>query len=156
MFTNSYRLMTNFPLSISIATATQTEIMIEVNVELNVEVKPEPLPRDLAIRHKRLWVLALGTAAVWHLGTDFGEMADMIGLIACTANKSLAGGAIAKMRAKAEVLRAQIAPLEASALSKVIRRTEAACGAVLDKAVRMKELQRSWDHFLACVRVKQD
>ena len=109
-----------------------------------------------SVRNKRLWVLALGTAAAWHLDPAFGEMAEMIGMIACAGNKTLARDAIMQMRAKADALRAQIPPLPGSALTKVVRRAEAACGAVLDKGVRVKEVQTSWDHFLACVRALQD
>jgi hypothetical protein len=133
---------------------------------------PEPLPAGLPVeavdaqaespvaappvRNKRLWALALGTAAVWHLDPALGEMAEMIGMIACAGNKTLAKDAITEMRSKADSLRAQIPPLPASALSKVVRRAEAACGAVLDKGVRMKEVQASWDQFLTCVRALQD
>ncbi len=107
-------------------------------------------------RARRLWVLALGTAAVWHLDPALGEMAEMIGMIACASNKTLARDSIAQMRAKADSLRARIAPLPASALAKVVRRAEAACGAVLDKGVRVQEVQTSWEHFMACLRVRQD
>ncbi|WP_431097579.1 hypothetical protein [Polaromonas aquatica] len=109
-----------------------------------------------APRNKRMWALALGTAAAWHLDPALGEMAEMIGMIACAGNKTLAKDAIAEMRSKADSLRAQIPPLPASALSKVVRRAEAACGAVLDKGVRVKEVQASWDQFLTCVRALQD
>jgi hypothetical protein len=127
--------------------------------------EPEALPADPVVtdqadappaRNKRLWALALGTAAVWHLDPALGEMAEMIGMIACAGNKTLAKDAITQMRSKADSLRAQIPPLPASALSKVVRRAEAACGAVLDKGVRMKEVQASWDQFLTCVRALQD
>ncbi|SFU40377.1 hypothetical protein SAMN05216350_101773 [Polaromonas sp. YR568] len=107
-------------------------------------------------RNKRMWALALGTAAVWHLDPALGEMAEMIGMIACAGNKTMAKDAITEMRNKAENLRGQIPPLPASALLKVVRRAEAACGAVLDKGVRMKEVQASWDQFLTCVRALQD
>lgn len=83
-------------------------------------------------------------------------MAEMVAMIACTSNKSLARDSIAQMRAKAENLRSQIAPLQASALSKVVRRAEAACGAVLDKGVRVKEVQTSWEMFLACIKAPRD
>jgi hypothetical protein len=96
--------------------------------------------------------LALGTAAVWYLDPALAEMAELVGGIALSNNKSLAGDAIAEMRRKAAELRHQLDPLPASALAKVVRRTEAAGGAVLDKGARMRELQTSWDHFLACVR----
>lgn len=79
-------------------------------------------------------------------------MAEMVGGIACSANKSLAKDAMTEMHRKAAALRQQLAPLPASALAKVVRRTEAASGAVLDKGARMRELQSSWDHFLACLR----
>lgn len=108
------------------------------------------------VRSKRMWALALGTAAVWHLDPALGEMAEMVGMIACAGNKTLAKDAITKMRAKADTLRTKIPPLSASALTKVVRRAEAACGAVLDKGVRVKEVQTSWEHFLACVRALQD
>lgn len=107
-------------------------------------------------RNKRMWALALGTAALWNLDPAFGEMAEMIGMIACAGNKTLAKDAITQMRSKADSLRAQIPPLPASALTKVVRRAEAACGAVLDKGVRVKEVQASWDHFIACVRALPD
>ena len=113
-------------------------------------------PATPAVRNKRMWALALGTAAVWHLDPALGEMAEMIGMIACAGNKTLAKDAITEMRSKADSLRAQIPPLPASALSKVVRRAEAACGAVLDKGVRMREVQASWDQFLTCVRALQD
>ena len=106
------------------------------------------------MRSRRTWALALGTAAVWYLEPALAEMAELVGGIACSANKSLTRDAMAKMRAKAAELRQQIGPLPASALAKVVRRTEAASGAVLDKGARMKELQTSWDHFLACLRSK--
>ncbi len=127
------------------------------------EALPEALPADRAattdappVRNKRLWALALGTAAVWHLDPTLGEMAEMIGMIACAGNKTMAKDAITELRSKADSLRAQIPPLPASALSKVVRRAEAACGAVLDKGVRVKEVQASWDQFLTCVRALQD
>ena len=101
---------------------------------------------------KRVWALALGTAAVWYLDPALAEMAELVGGVALSNNKSLARDAIAQMRRKAAELRSQIAPLPASALAKVVRRTEAAGGAVLDKGARMQELQASWDHFLACLR----
>lgn len=101
---------------------------------------------------KRAWALALGTAAVWYLDPALVEMAELVGGIALSNNKSLAKDAIAELRRKAADLRCQIGPLPASALAKVVRRTEAAGGAVLDKGARMKELQTSWDHFLACLR----
>lgn len=101
---------------------------------------------------KRAWALALGTAAVWYLDPVLVEMAELVGGIALSNNKSLAKDAITEMRRKAADLRRQIGPLPASALAKVVRRTEAAGGAVLDKGARMKELQSSWDHFLACLR----
>jgi len=101
---------------------------------------------------KRAWALALGTAAVWYLDPLLVEMAELVGGIALSNNKSLARDAIAEMRRKAADLRHQIGPLPASALAKVVRRTEAAGGAVLDKGARVKELQTSWDHFLACLR----
>ncbi|GAB3470494.1 hypothetical protein [Polaromonas eurypsychrophila] len=101
---------------------------------------------------KRVWALALGTAAVWYLDTLLLEMAELVGAIALSDNKSLTKDAIAELRRKAADLRCQIGPLPASALAKVVRRTEAAGGAVLDKGARLKELQTSWDHFLACLR----
>jgi hypothetical protein len=101
---------------------------------------------------KRVWALALGTAAVWYLDPVLVEMAELVGGIALSNNKSLARDAIAEMRRKAADLSRQIGPLPASALAKVVRRTEAAGGAVLDKGARVKELQTSWDHFLACLR----
>lgn len=117
---------------------------------------PELLPAEAVsaqadappARNKRLWALALGTA--------LGKMAEMVGMIACAGNKTLAKDAITEMRSKADSLRAQIPPLPASALLKVVRRAEAACGAVLDKGVRMKEVQANWDQFLTCVRALQD
>jgi hypothetical protein len=103
-------------------------------------------------RDKRVWALALGSAAVWYLDPVLAEMAELVGGIACASNKSLVKDAIADMRLKADALRQQVGPLPASALSKVLRRTEAASGAVLDKGARLKELQTSWDDFLACLR----
>jgi hypothetical protein len=120
-------------------------------VDAQAETPPAP-----PARNKRMWALALGTAAVWHLDPALGEMAEMIGMIACAGNKTMAKDAINEMRSKADSLRAQIPPLPASALLKVVRRAEAACGAVLDKGVRMKEVQTSWDQFLTCVRALQD
>lgn len=107
-------------------------------------------------RRRRIWALALGTAALWQIDPAFAEMADMVALIACAGNKSLAKDAIVKMRAQADELRARIAPLPASALAKVVRRAEAACGAVLDKGVRVREVQNSWELFEACVRAPRD
>lgn len=109
---------------------------------------PAPAPGQ----PKRAWALALGTAAVWYLDPLLLEMAELVGGIALSNNKSLAKDAITEMRRKATDLRRQIGPLPASALAKVVRRTEAAGGAVLDKGARLKELQTSWDHFLACLR----
>lgn len=117
---------------------------------------PEPSTEAPSARSKRLWVLALGTAAAWQLDPSLIEMSELIGLTACAGNKSLAKDAIARMRARANSLRTQIGPLPASALAKVIRRAEAACGAVLDKGLRVKEVQTSWNHFLACLHLKQD
>lgn len=116
---------------------------------------PAPSPDTAAAgtaQPKRAWALALGTAAVWYLDPALAEMAEMVGGIALSNNKSMARDAIAEMRRKAAELRPQMAPLPASALAKVVRRTEAAGGAVLDKGARMQELQASWDHFLACLR----
>jgi hypothetical protein len=117
---------------------------------------PAPSTETPSVRHKRLWVLALGTAAAWPLDPALVEMAELIGLTTCASNKSLAKDAIAQMRARASHLRTQIAPLPTSALAKVVRRAEAACGAVLDKGMRVKEVQTSWDHFLMCLHLKQD
>lgn len=103
-----------------------------------------------------MWVLALGTAAAWSLDPALVEMAELIGLTTCAGNKSLAKDAIAQMRMRASSLRMQIAPLPASALAKVVRRAEAACGAVLDKGLRVSEVQTSWDHFVVCLGLKQD
>ena len=126
---------------------------------------PTPVPSSLSsaladttsvhlapTRDKRVWALALGSAAVWYLDPALAEMAELVGGIACASNKSRVQDAIADMRRKAGDLRKQIGPLPASALSKVVRRTEAASGAVLDKGARMQELQLSWDAFLACLR----
>lgn len=108
-------------------------------------------------RHRRIWALALGTtAAIWQLDPALTEMAEMVTLIACAGNKSMAKDAIMQLRTKAGQLRNSIEPLQASALTKVVRRAEAACGAVLDKGVRVKEVQASWDHFMACVRARQE
>ena len=104
------------------------------------------------VREKRVWALVLGTAAVWYLDPVLAEMAELVCGIACSGNKSKARDAIADLRRKAAGLRGQIGPLPASALAKVVRRTEAAGGAVLDKGARIQELQTSWDHFLACLR----
>jgi len=107
-------------------------------------------------RQRRIWALALGTAAVWGLDPALGEMAEMIASIACTNNKSLAKDAISQMRSRACSLRANIAPLPASALAKVVRRAEAACGAVLDKGIRMREVETSWNSFIACVKAPRE
>ena len=104
------------------------------------------------VRQKRTWALALGTAAVWYLDPALAEMAELVCGVACSANKSVARDAIANMRLKATELRGQIGPLPASALAKVVRRTKAAGGAVLDKGARIQEVQTSWDHFLVCLR----
>lgn len=98
------------------------------------------------------WALALGTAAVWYLEPALAEMAELVGGVALSNNKAMARGAIAEMRRKAAQLRRQMAPLPASALAKVVRRSEAAGGAVLNKGARMRELQSSWDDLLACLR----
>ncbi len=115
---------------------------------------PEPAaaPAPAAVPNKRVWALALSTAAIWYLDPALAEMAELVGGIALSNNKSLTRGAIVEMRRKASELRRQIDPLPASALAKVVRRTEAAGGAVLDKGARVQELQTSWDHFLACLR----
>lgn len=109
-----------------------------------------------APRQRRVWALALGTAALWQLDPAFVEMANMVAATACAGNKSIAKDAIAQMRAQADELRARIAPLPASALAKVVRRAEAACGAVLDKGVRVREVQDSWNLFETCVRAPRD
>jgi len=109
-----------------------------------------------APRQRRVWALALGTAALWQLDPAFAEMANMVAATACAGNKSMARDAIAQMRAQADELRARIAPLPASALAKVVRRAEAACGAVLDKGVRVREVQDSWNLFETCVRAPRD
>lgn len=122
-----------------------------------VTTPPKSLPESASHstepgRSRRTWALVLGTAAAWYLDPALAEMAEMVGGIACSANKSLAKDAMTEMHRKAAALRQQLAPLPASALAKVVRRTEAASGAVLDKGARMRELQSSWDHFLACLR----
>jgi hypothetical protein len=106
-------------------------------------------------RKPRIWALALGTAAIWHLDPAIAQMAEMVAVIACTDNKSLAKDAIAQMRTTADSLRSRIEPLPASALTKVVRRAEAACGAVLDKGVRVREVQASWDSFVACMKARR-
>lgn len=102
-------------------------------------------------RKKRAWALALGTVAVWYLEPALAEMAELVGGIACATNKSEIKDAIAQMRSKAASLHGQIDPLPASALAKVVRRTEAASGAVLNKGARIQEVQSSWEHFLNCL-----
>lgn len=120
--------------------------------------EPSALPQKAAGpgRQRRIWALALGTAAVWGLDPALGEMAEMIASIACTNNKSMARDAIAQMRSKADSLCTHIAPLPAGALSRVVRRAEAACGAVLDKGVRVREVEASWDAFMACLKTPRD
>jgi hypothetical protein len=118
---------------------------------------PAPPPETTApaagpAQPKRAWALALGTAAVWYLDPALAEMAELVGGVALSNNKAMARDAIVDMRRKAAELRSQMAPLPASALAKVVRRTEAAGGAVLDKGARMRELQASWDQLLACLR----
>ena len=103
-------------------------------------------------RKRRAWALALGTAAVWYLEPALAEMAELVGGIACATNKAETKNAIAQMRRQAASLHGQMDPLSASALAKVIRRTEAASGAVLDKGARIKEVQTSWELFLHCLR----
>jgi hypothetical protein len=100
----------------------------------------------------RAWALALGTAAVWYLEPALAEMAELVGGVALSNNKTMARGSITEMRRKAAELRRQLAPRPASALAKVVRRSEAAGGAVLNKRARMRDLQTSWDDFLACLR----
>ena len=116
-----------------------------------------PTPTDFETpasptRQKRVWALALGTAAVWYLDPALAEMAQLVCGVASSSNKSAAKEGIVNMRLKAAELRGQIGPLPASALAKVVRRTEAAGGAVLDKGARIQEVQTSWDLFLACLR----
>ena len=118
-----------------------------------LEPAPAASPAAGPARQKRVWALALGSAAAWYLDPALPEMAELVGGIACSANKSLVKDAIAEMRRKAADMRSRIGPLPASALAKVVRRTEAAGGAVLDKGARIHELQTSWDHFLACLRL---
>ena len=118
----------------------------------NLPLATEPA----APRQRRVWALALGTAALWQLDPAFVEMANMVAATACAGNKSMAKDAIAQMRAHADELRARIAPLPASALAKVVRRAEAACGAVLDKGVRVREVQDSWNLFETCVQAPRD
>jgi hypothetical protein len=113
---------------------------------------PTGIAQATTAQPRRVWTLALGTAVIWYLDPALAEMAELVGGIALSTNKSLAREAIVEMRRKAGALRGQIAPLPASALAKVVRRTEAAGGAVLDKGARMQELQASWDQFLACLR----
>ena len=117
------------------------------------ESAPPVVPVASPVRQKRVWALALGSAAAWYLDPALSEMAELVGGIACSANKSLVKDTIADMRRKAADMRSRIGPLSASALAKVVRRTEAAGGAVLDKGARIQELQTSWDHFLACLRL---
>ncbi|OOG38505.1 hypothetical protein B0B52_16665 [Polaromonas sp. A23] len=88
---------------------------------------------------------------MWYLEPTLAEMAELVGGIACATNKSEIKDAIAQMRSKAASLHGQIDPLPASALAKVVRRTEAASGAVLDKGARIQEVQSSWEHFLNCL-----
>lgn len=114
-----------------------------------------PQPPSEHGRKPRIWALALGTAAIWHIDPAIAEMAEMVAVIACTGNKSLAKDAITKMRTTADSLRSRIAPLPASALTKVVRRAEAACGAVLDKGVRVREVEASWDSFVACIKTRR-
>lgn len=109
-------------------------------------------PGDDVVRQKRAWALVLGTAAVWYLDPALAEMAELVGGIACSTNKSQVKDAIVQMRRKAASLTSQIEPLPASALAKVVRRTEAAGGAVLDKGARIQEVQTSWEHFLNCLK----
>jgi hypothetical protein len=109
-----------------------------------------------SIRKRRNWSLTLGTAEVWRQDPAFAELAEMVLRLSGANNKINAKNEIGEMRIKAQALRERVPPLTASALVKVIRRTEAACGAVLDKGARVQELQASWDHFLACLQSKQD
>jgi hypothetical protein len=109
-------------------------------------------PGEGVVRQKRAWALVLGTAAVWYLDPALAEMAELVGGIACSTNKSHVKDAISQMRRKAAALTSQIEPLPAGALAKVVRRTEAAGGAVLDKGARIQEVQTSWEHFLNCLK----
>jgi len=122
------------------------------------ELSPVLIAEQPSVLHKgkekRSWPLALKCGVVWPMEPSLGEIADMIKLIACASNKAATKTAIAQLRANAESLRRQMAPLCASALVKVVRRAEAACGAVLDKGARIKEVETSWNLFMACVSVK--
>lgn len=112
--------------------------------------------RKKAVRKRRVWNVTLAAAEVWEQNPAFKELAKMVLDISRTNNKINSKDAISKMRSKADILRNGMPPLTASALTKVIRRTEAACGAVLDKGARVKEVEASWDHFLACLQSKSD
>ncbi len=104
-----------------------------------------------------MWALALGPAALWNLDPAFSEMAEMIGMIACAGNKTLAKDAIAQMRNKADSLRAKI-PATAGQRpdqGRAARRSRLRRGK-LDKGVRVKEVEARWEHFVACVRANPD
>lgn len=140
----------------------QTHQTTELGWALNTldghELPPVLIPKQPSAffkgKEKRSWPLALKCGVVWPMEPSLGEIADMIKLIACASNKAATKSAIAQLRANAESLRKQMAPLCASALIKVVRRAEAACGAVLDKGARIKEVETSWNLFMACVSVK--
>lgn len=130
-------------------------LMAPVASEFN-SLEPLQATKKKFIRTRRIWSLSLGTAEVWRQDPAFGELAEMVMSLSGTNNKINAKEAICEMRTKAQALRNRVPPLTASALVKVIRRTEAACGAVLDKGARVQEVQASWDHFIACLESKQD
>ena len=102
------------------------------------------------------WTLALDSTAVWHLDPALAEIALLTTRVACASHKAAAKDMTLQLRVKADALRLQMAPLPASALSKVVRRTEAASGTVLDKGARLHEVQAAWDDFVVCLRLKDE
>ena len=118
-------------------------------------MKKQQLPMPAAEQPDR-WVLALDSAAVWHLDPALAELARLISQVAGAPHKTAVKQAIRQLRSQAEALRLQIAPLPASALSKLVRRCESASGVVLDKGARFNDVQAAWDHFVVCLRLKDE
>ncbi|MES2977025.1 MAG: hypothetical protein V4731_01255 [Pseudomonadota bacterium] len=131
-----------------------TELPFPRSAQVSADVPSELAEAASKRSTGRVWVMALAGAAAWQFDPALSEMAELVTAVACSGNKSVTQNTIAHLRSHAESARVTMAPLQARLLSRLLRRTEAACGAVLDKRARLEEVQAAWTDLLTCLNLK--